>query len=126
MSDAETRTAQEQGQDAAPEPGDEPEVGWWHRSHPTFAGLVGFFTGMAFTILVPGIFAAILGLIFSVQKAQDLFPFVLLALVVPIALLVPRKTRRFAEFMLIGIGATLLVVAVTTVVVLAILLNFDK
>ena len=34
---------------AVEDDGDEtaPEPSWWHRSHPTFAGLVGFFTGVA-------------------------------------------------------------------------------
>ena len=84
------------------EPDEGPEPSWWHRSHPTFAGLVGFFTGVAYVIVVPGVYAALLGLLVSDATAQQLFPLVLVALVIPIALLVPRKTRRFAQFMFLG------------------------
>src|SRR4051812_11897219 len=69
---------------------------WWHSSHPTFAGLVGFFTGVAYVIVVPGIYAALLSVVFSDQTAQRLFPLVAVIIVVPLVLLVPRKTRRFA------------------------------
>ena len=68
-----------------------PEPSWWHRSHPTFAGLVGFFTGVAYVIVVPGVYAALLGLLVSDATAQKLFPLVLVALVIPIALLVPAQ-----------------------------------
>jgi hypothetical protein len=42
---------------------------------------------------------------------------VLIALVVPVALLVPRKTRRFAQFMLLGVVLTALVIGLTTALV---------
>ena len=29
---------------------------WWHRDHPTFAALTGFFTGLLFVALVPALF----------------------------------------------------------------------
>ena len=38
--------------------------------------------------------------------------------VIPLALLVPRKTRRFAQFMFLGIVSTVLVVAVTAALVI--------
>ncbi|MCW2773510.1 MAG: hypothetical protein JWN91_1836 [Nocardioides sp.] len=38
---------------------------WWHRDHPTFTAITGFFTGLAFVIVVPGLFAAILNWIFE-------------------------------------------------------------
>ena len=83
---------------------------WWHHSHPTFAGITGFFAGMLFVTAVPGAFAGILRLLFTYDTAEQLFPFVLIALVVPIALLVKRKTRRFAQFMFVGMIVTALVV----------------
>jgi hypothetical protein len=91
---------------------------WWHRDHPTFTALTGFFTGLAFVIVVPGLFAAILNLVVSYQTAEDLFPFVLVMLAVPIALLVAHRTRRFGIYMLIGMLVTLLVVAGVTALVL--------
>jgi hypothetical protein len=83
---------------------------WWQHSHPTFAGITGFFAGMLFVTAVPGAFVGILRLLFTYETAERLFPFVLLALALPIALLVKRKTRRFAQFMFIGMVVTALVV----------------
>jgi hypothetical protein len=83
---------------------------WWHHSHPTFAALAGFFAGMLFVTALPGAFAGVLRLLFDYETAERLFPFVLLALALPIALLVRRKTRRFAQFMFVGMVVTALVV----------------
>lgn len=83
---------------------------WWHRSHPTFAALTGFFSGMLFVTALPGGFAAILRTVFSEDTAETLFPFVLVGLALPVFLLVKRKTRRFAIFMVIGMVLTAAVV----------------
>ena len=99
------------------------EPSWWHRSHPTFAAMVGFFTGVAFVIIVPGIYAGLLSLLLDDTTAQRLFPLVLIALLVPMALLVPRKTRRFAEFMLLGVVLTAVVIAVTAALVIWVLVE---
>jgi hypothetical protein len=113
--------------DAAGEDGDEsaPEPSWWHRSHPTFAGLVGFFTGVAYVIVVPGGYAALLSLLLSDDSARRLFPLGLLALVVPVALLLPRRTRRFAQFMLLGVVSTVLVIGVTAALVVWVMVQID-
>ena len=107
--------------------GDEsaPEPSWWHRSHPTFAGLVGFFSGVAYVIVVPGIYAALLGLLLSDSSARRLFPLITLALVVPLALLIPRKTRRFAQFMLLGVVSTALVIGLTAALVIWVMVQLD-
>src|SRR4249919_2075108 len=115
--------APEEGHDEGHEEG--PEPSWWHRSHPTFAGLVGFFSGVAYVIVVPGVYATLLGLLLGDATAQQLFPLVLLALVIPLALLVPRKTRRFAQFMFLGIISTVLVVAVTAALVIWAMVRLD-
>jgi hypothetical protein len=83
---------------------------WWHHSHPTFAALAGFFAGMLFVTALPGAFVGILRLLFTYETAEQLFPFVLIALALPIFLLVKRKTRRFGQFMLVGMIVTALVV----------------
>lgn len=83
---------------------------WWHRDHPVFVPLAGFFTGMVFIILIPGTYAALLKEVVGYERAQELFPFVLVTLVVPIGLLVPHRTRKFARYMLFGVVATLVVV----------------
>jgi 4-amino-4-deoxy-L-arabinose transferase-like glycosyltransferase len=83
---------------------------WWHHSHPTFAAIAGFFAGMLFVTALPGAFAGVLRLLFSYDTAEELFPFVLVALVLPIVLLAKRKTRRFGTYMFIGMAITALVV----------------
>jgi len=102
-----------------------PDPNWWHRSHPTFAGLVGFFTGVAYVIIVPGIYAALLGLLLSDSSAQRLFPLIALALVVPLVLLIPRKTRRFAQFMLLGVVSTAVVIGLTAALVIWVMVKLD-
>jgi hypothetical protein len=84
---------------------------WWHHSHPTFAAISGFFAGMLFVTALPGAFVGILRLLFSHERAEALFPFVLLALLLPVGLLAKRKTRRFGTYMFIGMVITALVVA---------------
>ena len=91
---------------------------WWHHSHPTFAALAGFFAGMLFVTAVPGAFAGILRLVFDHETAEELFPFVAVALALPIFLLVKRKTRRFGQYMFIGMAITALVVLGATSLVL--------
>lgn len=98
---------------------------WWHRDHPTFTALTGFFTGLAFVIVVPGVFAAILSALFDYETAEDLFPFVVLTLAVPIGLLVAPRTRRFGRYMVIGMVTTLLVVLGVAAVVLWVLVSLE-
>ncbi|WP_104107245.1 hypothetical protein [Nocardioides sp. 616] len=83
---------------------------WWHRSHPTFAALTGFFAGMLFVTAVPGGFVSVLRLMLPYEDAERLFPLIAIGLVVPIAMLARRKTRRFGIFMAIGMVLTALVV----------------
>lgn len=99
---------------------------WFHRDHPVFFPLAGFFTGMLYIILVPGIYTAILAAIFDDERAEELFPFVALAFVVPIALVVPRRTRRFGRYMLFGTLATFVVVVGVAAVVLWFMLRRDS
>jgi hypothetical protein len=120
MTDSGTPTI---GPSTEQEPATDPS--WWHRSHPTFAGLVGFFTGVAYLIIVPGIYAALLSLLLSDATARRLFPLGVLALVVPLGLLVPRKTRRFAQFMLLGFVLTAVVIGVTATLVIWLLVQLD-
>ncbi len=83
---------------------------WWHHSHPTFAAIAGFFSGMLFVTAVPGFFVGVLRLIFTYDTAERLFPLVAIALLLPITLLLKRKTRRFGQYMFIGMVITALVV----------------
>jgi hypothetical protein len=99
---------------------------WWHRDHPTFAAITGFFTGLAFVIIVPGLFAAILNWIFDYHTAEDLFPFVLVTLAVPIGLVVAPRTRRFGIYMVIGMVSTALVVGGVAALVLWYMVTYQS
>lgn len=83
---------------------------WWHRTHPTFTALSGFFTGLVYVVLVPGAFVALLHLAFDDDTTNDLFPLVLLTLLLPIVLTASHRTRRFGGYMLLGMAVTAVVV----------------
>jgi hypothetical protein len=91
-------------------PTDHRQPSWWHRDHPTFSALAGFFTGLFFVALVPAAYVGALSLMFDNQKVEDLFPFVLVTLVVPLVLVVNPRTRRFGVYFWIGIVLTAVVV----------------
>jgi len=101
------------------------EPSWWHRDHPTFTSLSGFFTGLLFVILVPGIYAGLLSVLVETETAEELFPLVLVTLGIPIALAIAPRTRRFGRYMLIGIVTTAVVVLASAGLVLWILYSTD-
>ena len=83
---------------------------WWHRDHPTFAALTGFYAGLVFAIVVPGLYVALLAAMLGQDRAEELFPFVVVTLVVPLGLLLSPRTRRFGRYMWVGILSTVVVV----------------
>ncbi len=83
---------------------------WMHRDHPVVTPLSGFFTGLAFILIVPALFAALLNVLFPRYMVQDLFPLVLATLAVPIWLVTREHTRRFGLYVWLGIVATVGVV----------------
>ena len=99
---------------------------WWHRDHPTFTALVGFFTGLGFFILGPGLFIAILKLVVDDDTAESVFPFVLVALAVPIALVLVPRTRRFGLYMLLGTVVTAIVVIGVAALVLWYMVSYQS
>ena len=103
-----------------------PPVDWWHRDHPTFAAITGFFTGLAYVIIVPGFFAALLHGFFDERTAESLYPYVLVSLAVPVGLAVAPRTRRFGLYMLIGVVTTALVVLGVAAVVLWVLVGREN
>lgn len=106
------------------EPDRQPD--WWHRDHPTFTALSGFFTGLVFVILVPGVYGAVLGAMVDFETAESLFPFVLVALAVPVGLVLAPRTRRFGCYVVVGMVTTLVVVASVTALVLWYLVSRDS
>ncbi len=79
--------------------------------------------GLVFVVVVPGAYAAVLTTLMDYEAAEELFPFVLVTLAVPIALLVHPLTRRFARYMLLGIFSTALVVGGVAALVLWLLVS---
>jgi hypothetical protein len=100
-----------------------PQVGWWHRDHPTFTALSGFFTGLVFVCLVPAAFAGVLTAVFGSRRVEELFPLVLVMLVVPLVLVLLPRTRRFGTYMWLGIVTTAVVVVGVGGLVLWILIS---
>jgi hypothetical protein len=83
---------------------------FWHREHPTFQALSGFFAGLLYVVLVPAAFVGLLHLVVDDETTNDLFPLVLLALALPIGLVTSHRTRRFGGYMLVGMLVTAIVV----------------
>ena len=113
------RTAEDSGED-------ERQPDWWHRDHPTFTALTGFFTGLGFLVLVPALFGGLLRLLFAYDTAERLFPFVLVTLLVPISLVILPRTRRFGLYMIIGMVTTALVVGGVAAIVLWYLVTYQS
>jgi hypothetical protein len=111
--------------DPAPGAGERHWWDWWHDSHPTFAALTGFFAGMVFVTAVPGAFAALLRLLFTYDTATRLFPWVLAFFLVPLGMLFPRRTRRFAQFVWLGMVVTAVVVLGVASLVLYFMVRYD-
>ena len=87
-----------------------PASSWWHRGHPVFTPLSGFFTGLVVVIAVPGVFGALLTTFLGSDTAERVFPFVLVILGIPLVLLAVPRTRTFGRYMLIGMVTTAIVV----------------
>ena len=68
--------------------------------------------------LVPAIYVGILSLMFDNDRVEDLFPFVLLTLVVPVGLVASQRTRRFGTYFWIGMLLTAVVVVGVSALVL--------
>ncbi|MDX6374024.1 MAG: hypothetical protein QOD98_3012 [Nocardioidaceae bacterium] len=99
----------EDAPDGAPA-AEERQPSWWHRDHPTFSALTGFFTGLLFVALVPAAYVGVLSLMFDNNRVEELFPFVLITLVVPLALVANHRTRRYGTYFWIGMLLTAVVV----------------
>ena len=105
----------------ASEPARQRPPDWWHRDHPTFTALCGFFSGIAFLCLVPAAYVALTRLLVSDETAEALFPFVIVLLAVPLGLVITESTRRFGKYMLLGMALCAIVVAGVASVVIWVL-----
>ncbi|MDE0778896.1 hypothetical protein [Nocardioides sp.] len=101
---------------------------FWHRSHPTFLPLSGFFTGTVLVVLVLGGLGLILKALFDVDLSEHPGPFLVAILslfVINVVLLVAPATRRFARYMLFGLLVTPVVVGAVGAVTLYLLISND-
>jgi hypothetical protein len=99
---------------------------FWHRDHPVFTPLAGFFTGVLLVVVVGGLLGALLDLVLDYDVAEH--PWVLLAapgalLVVTLGLLAAPRTRRFARYLLFGVLTTPAVIAAAASLTWWLLLN---
>lgn len=92
-----------------PPAADQP-LDWWHRDHPTFTALSGFFSGLLVVAIIPALFIGLLKTFFSDEVAEQTFPLVLVFFAIPIGLIAFPRTRRFGRYLLLGMVVTLLVV----------------
>ena len=116
-------TVREREPSQAPEGARQPD--WWHRDHPTFTALTGFFTGLAFVLVVPAAFVGLLHLVVDDETTNDLFPLVLVGLGLPLGLMASSRTRRFGTYMLAGVVVTAIVVGGAASLVLWVLMERD-
>ena len=108
-----------------PKHADDTGLSWWHRDHPTFAALSGFYVGLIYAIIAPSIIAAVLaGMYGSGGIVHHLWLGVLI-LVVPLVLTIVPATRRFGAFMWVGLVSTLVVVGGVAALVLWYLVRRD-
>lgn len=90
----------------------------WPRDHPVVIALTGFFAGLAYVCLVPAAYVALTRWVFSQDTSDDLFPFVIVAVLAPLALLVPERTRWFAKHVALGMVVTAVIVLGVSAMVL--------
>ncbi|MEO9324888.1 hypothetical protein ABFT23_15445 [Nocardioides sp. C4-1] len=89
---------------------------FWHRSHPVFTPLTGFFTGVLTVVVVLGLLGVILEVVIGYDIGDHPWVFLValgVLLAINLALVVAPGTRRFARYMLYGIITTPVLVAVT-------------
>lgn len=102
---------------------DQPD--WWHRDHPVFTPLTGFFSGLLFVLIVPGVYAGVLGTFLQPHQVRSVFPWLLVALLVPAYLLARPHTRRFGGYFLLGMVATAIVVLGVGALVIWVMMKAD-
>lgn len=101
---------------------------FWHRDHPVFTPLAGFFTGVLTVVVVLGLLGAILDLVVGYDVSEHPWVFLValgVLLAVNLVLVVVHSTRRFARYMLFGILTTPAVVSAVAFLTFYLLLQAD-
>ena len=98
---------------------------WWHRSHPVFTPLSGFFSGLVLVIVLPGLFGAVLSALVSDSMAEKLAPWALVVFVIPVGLIIAPRTRRLGRYLLLGMVLTAIVVLAVAALTIYVLIKND-
>lgn len=98
---------------------------WWHKEHPVFTPLSGFFAGLLVVIALPTAFGAVLTLLLPDETAEKLYPLALLVFLIPLGLIVAKPTRRFGRYMLFGMVLTAVVVLAVAALTAYVLIKTD-
>ena len=86
--------------------------------------VLGFFTGVAYLFVVPGLIIGVFGTVTPEDWESAFNPYAFLSLLGPVVLLVPERTRHFAMYMLAGmIAGLVLVVSLTVAFLLLVSIN---
>lgn len=102
---------------------DEPELDWWHRDHPVFVPLVSFYAGLVGMIVLPALYVATLRSLMEFEQAERWFWLGALLLLVPVAMILVRRSRRAGWYVLLGMVAAVVVLGGTASVVLWVLMR---
>ena len=89
---------------------EQPPTDWWHRDHPTFTALSGFFTGLLFVTLVPAAVVGCSACCSTTTRPRSCSRSCWSPWSCRSALLVVPRTRRFGIYMVLGMVLTALVV----------------
>ncbi len=101
---------------------------FWHRDHPVFTPLAGFFTGTATILVVLAALGWLLDVVLGYDVSDHPWAFLLavgLVFLVVLVLVALPGSRRFARYMLLGVLVTPTVVALVAVATTYLLIRND-
>lgn len=101
---------------------------FWHRAHPVFTPLAGFFTGLVTIVVVLALLFWLLADVVGYDVTRHPWVFLVAigaVFVVNLGLVAVHSTRRFARYMLFGVLATPLVIAGVAALTSYLLLSTD-
>lgn len=94
------------------------ELDWWHRDHPVFVPLVSFYAGLVGIIVLPALYVGVLRSVMEFEQAEKWFWLGGLLIVVPLAMLLRRSSRRAGCYVLLGMVSAVVVLGGTASLVL--------